>query len=67
MIHYSIIFENKKGKHYGIRVIKEKCIHDITSNLEMIQNFVNICNKNELDYEHFEDVLENFLGDLESF
>lgn len=67
MIHYSIIPPKKYEKGYGIKIIKEKTVNDISTNFSAILKLVNMCNKAEVDFDHFEDVLENFIDDLNTF
>lgn len=64
MTHYSITF---KHNHYGIKIIKEKTVDNISDDYTIIKLLVDSCNKFQVDFEHFEDILENFLGDCKTF
>ena len=55
------------GKVYGIRVIKEKTIEDFSVDYATVKYLVDTCNSMEVDFEHFEDVLENFAEDYKTF
>ena len=68
MTYYNIIdkcLSNKKG--YGVRAIKEKTFDDISDDYDTIKYLVDVCNSMEVDFDHFEDVLENFAEDYKTF
>lgn len=67
MVHYSIITKDQDNNYYGIKVVKEKIINNISCNYQDIKKLVDTCNQAEVDYDHFEDVLENFCEDYETF
>jgi len=64
MTHYSII---SKHNHYGVKIVKEKTVENITDDFTIIKFLVEACNKFGVDFEHFEDILENFLEDYKTF
>lgn len=68
MIYYNIINQNiNEQKLYGVSITKEKRIENISNNYFAIKNLVDVCNSAQVDFEHFEDVLENFIEDYETF
>ncbi len=58
--------KNKKSS-YGVKITKERIVEDISNNKEMVIKLVQTCNKTQLDFDQFDDVLENYLGDFETF
>ncbi len=58
--------KNKKSS-YGVKIVKERFVEDISHNKEMVSNLVQICNKMEVDFDQFDDVLENYLEDFATF
>lgn len=64
MTHYSII---SKHNNYGVKAIKEKTVENISDNYSVVKFLVDSCNKFGVDFEHFEDILENFAEDYKTF
>jgi hypothetical protein len=58
--------DNAKTK-YGVKIVKEKVIEDISDNKNIVEKLVNTCNRLEVDYDHFDDILENYLEDFSTF
>lgn len=58
--------KNKKSS-YGVKIVKERFVEDISRNKEMVNNLVKTCNKMEVDFDQFDDVLENYLEDFATF
>lgn len=68
MTRFNVIANNPaKNQGYGVKVTKEKLIKDISNDFSAVQTLVNTCNLHQVDYEHFEDVLENFIDDYKTF
>lgn len=68
MTHYSIIQNSLSNrKSYGVKVIKEKTIKNISDDYSIVKFLVDTCNKFGVDFEHFEDILENFAEDYKTF
>ena len=68
MTYYSIVSKgSSNNKGYGVKVIKEKVINNISDDLSVMELLVNTCNRLSVDYEHFEDILENFIDDYKTF
>ena len=59
-------WKNKKSS-YGVKITKERIVEDISNNKEMVIKLVQTCNKTQLDFDQFDDVLENYLEDFETF
>lgn len=68
MTHYSII-KNPLSSHsgYGVKVVKEKTVENISDDYSIVKFLVDSCNKFGVDFDHFEDILENFAEDYKTF
>ena len=66
MTYYNIIEKNNKSG-YGIKITKERIIENISCDYSTVSHLIDICNRNEVDMDHFDDILENFLSDGETF
>lgn len=49
---------------YGI-TCDDREIKDISTNKEKVESLINLCNKNNLSPMHLDDVIEDFLVDLQ--
>lgn len=67
MTRYNVTDKNEVSGQYGIKITKERIAENISDNLSVVEKIVNTCNREEVDYDSFDDVLENFLEDFESF
>lgn len=66
MTHYKITRKTPK-KGYGVTVTKVKTVDNISDNYSIVKLLVDTCNKLQVEFEHFEDVLENFAEDYKTF
>lgn len=64
---YSLYESCDEKEKYGVRIVKERIVRDISGSRAMVSNLVDACNDMHLDFEHFDDVLENYLEDFFSF
>lgn len=68
MTYYSIIDNPlSQDKGYGVKVTKEKTLEDISADYDTVKYLVDTCNSMDVDFDHFEDVLENFAEDYKTF
>lgn len=65
LTHYSLIKTSKES--YGVRIVTERIVKDVSISRKIVCRLVKSCNKYQLDFQHFDDVLENFLEDFQSF
>ena len=49
---------------YGI-TCDDREIKDISTNRQKVENLINLCNKNNLSPMHLDDVIDDFLVDLQ--
>lgn len=68
MTYYNIIDKDiKNNSGYGVKITKERIVNNITNDYSSVSRLVDACNNYNVDYEHFDDVLENFLSDEKTF
>ncbi len=67
MTKYSVLYPSGESDGYGIKIVTERNIYDISVMLEPVQRLCDACNRAGLSPEHFDDVLENYLADRETF
>ncbi len=67
MTIYSVLDPNTDSKGYGIRIISEKRIYDISSNYSAVKGLCDRCNALCVEPVHFDVVLEDFLSRKEDF
>lgn len=68
MTHYDIIkYDLHNNAGYGIKITKERVIPNISNKFSVVQKIVDTCNNSGVDFDQFDDVLENFMEDYETF
>lgn len=68
MTRYVLIStEENDRRHYGIKIIKEKIVKDISLSRSVVRKLVDTCNRAGVEMEQFNDVLDNFISDYETF
>ncbi|MGN1130015.1 MAG: hypothetical protein ACI4Q8_01595 [Ruminococcus sp.] len=66
--HYKIIKNSdSKACSYGIKIVKERFIHDVSKDYSLAKLLVDACNRNSVDFDQFDDVFENFAEDFKTF
>lgn len=68
----SIFHERDRGEYvtYGIKITDKqnnalRVVEDISIDKKKIQKLVNLCNRLKVDIEQIDDIIEDFLVDLE--
>ena len=68
MTKYSVISTNENDrKTYGVKIIKERLVKDISRHHSVVTNLVDACNRARVEMEQFDDILDNFIADYETF
>ena len=67
MTVYSVLAPKNESEGYGIRIISEKLIYDISYNYSSIKDLCDRCNALCVDAIHFDTVLEDYLSKREGF
>lgn len=76
MVNFTVIcteghLDGRPRTGYGIEIVRDKAVigrfEDITFSKEKINYFADVCNRCQVSPVHFNDVLENFLSDFETF
>ena len=67
MTYYSISHPRVAGEGYGIMIIDVRVVRDISPRCSIVRYIADKCNACEVSAAHFDDVLSNFLSDMESF
>lgn len=68
MTYYNLIHNNTNNtKSYGVKITKERKIENISPNYSSVKKLVDTCNHYSVDYDHFDDILENYLSDQKTF
>ncbi|MCR5654004.1 MAG: hypothetical protein K6F88_09450 [Ruminococcus sp.] len=67
MAIYSVLVPKTKSEGYGIRIVSEKLIYDISRNYSSVKELCDRCNALDVDTMHFDVVLEDFLSRKEDF
>lgn len=66
--HYKIIKDQYSKNHsYGIKIVKERYINDVSKDYSVAKCLVDACNRNSVDFDQFDDVFENFAEDFKTF
>lgn len=68
MTRYVLIdtIENDR-RTYGVKIIKEKIVRDISQSRSAVETLADTCNRAGVEMEQFEDILDNFISDYETF
>lgn len=67
MTVYSVLIPETESQGYGIKVVSEKRLYDISRNFEAVSKFCDRCNTYSVDPAHFDSLLEDFLSINEDF
>ena len=67
MTYYEIISPEFPEEGYGIKIITERIVKGISPDVNIVRRLCDMCNRLSLSEEHFDDVLENYLADYETF
>ena len=68
MTKYVVISTEVDAKRtYGVKIIKEKTVKDISHSRSVVKKLAETCNKAGVEMEQFEDILDNFISDYETF
>ncbi|MCH5298789.1 MAG: hypothetical protein J1E96_03410 [Ruminococcus sp.] len=68
MTKYVLISTEKNDKRtYGIKIIKERIVKDISLSRSVVRKLVDTCNRVGVEMEQFDDILDNFISDYETF
>ena len=67
MAIYSVLSPEAENEGYGIKVVSERFIYDISRNYTAVSELCSRCNNLNLDPVHFDIVLEDFLSRKSSF
>ena len=67
MTTYSVLSPNTEGEGYGIKIVTEKQIYDISYNYSAVRELCDRCNALCVEPVHFDTVLEDFLSRKEDF
>lgn len=67
MAIYSVLIPKAENEGYGIKVVSEMCVYDISYNYQAVSALCEKCNTLDVDPVHFNVVLEDFLSDRSSF
>lgn len=67
MTYYSVSSPRVADEGYGIRIINVRVVRDISFHYNVVNEIADKCNACAVDAEQFDDVLQNFLSDCESF
>ena len=67
MAVYSVLSPHTETEGYGIKVISERRVYDISYNFTAVSELCDKCNALDIDPVHFDSVLEDFLSRKESF
>ena len=62
MAFYSVLTPKTESEGYGIRVVTERLVRDISYNYSAVKGFCDTCNNMVVDPSHFDDILEEFLS-----
>ena len=67
MTVYNVLIPKNENDGYGIKIVSEKHLYDISYNYSAIEKLCNMCNTLNVDPAHFGTVLEEFLSKGEDF
>lgn len=68
MTNYIVIStEENNRKTYGVKIIKERIVKDISIRRSVVTNLADTCNRACVEMEQFDDILDNFISDYETF
>ncbi len=68
MTKYVVISTEENGiKTYGVKIIKERIVKDISRRRSVVKKLADTCNKAGVEMEQFNDVLDNFIADYNTF
>ena len=67
MTNYSVLEPNTDSNGYGIRIVSETRVYDISRNYSAVKDLCDRCNTLSVDPVHFDVVLEDFLSRKEDF
>ena len=67
MTVYSVLIPNTENDGYGIKIVSEKHLYDISYNYSALQELCSMCNALNVDPAHFSTILEDFLSKREGF
>ncbi len=67
MTTYSVVLPAGPTDGYGIKLTKILIIKNISNDFNVVKRLADTCNRCQVEAEFFEDVLENYLSDFESF
>lgn len=67
MTYYSVSYPRSAEEGYGIAIVNVRYVRDISRHYRTVKAIIEKCNACEVCAEQFDDVLENFLTDFESF
>ena len=67
MTVYSVLIPKTENDGYGIKIVSEKHLYDVSHNYSAVQELCNVCNTLNVDLAHFSTILEDFLSKREDF
>ncbi len=67
MTKYTVISPPDKTKGYGLLITKERIVEDISPVYEVVKRLADECSKGGVELEFFDDILDSFLSDLQTF
>ena len=62
MTFYSVLSPESESEGYGIRILSERHVRDISFNRKAVTKLCRQCNELKVDAVHFDYVLEDFLS-----
>ena len=73
VVHSTYQIENNEQTRFGIAVVSDEgesitileTISDLTSSFESVERLVKLCNKEKLEFVHLNDIVEDFLANIE--
>ncbi|MBQ5398884.1 MAG: hypothetical protein IIU14_05540 [Ruminococcus sp.] len=67
MTRYRVTEPKHENQGYGILIIKEKLIEDISPIYSAVKRLADECNRGQVELEDFDDILDSFLSDFATF
>lgn len=66
--HYELFKKQlAKTQSFGVKITKTRYIYDVSNDYSVAKRLVDCCNRNSVDFDHFDDVFENFAEDFKTF
>lgn len=67
MTFYFVVKTETRPMQYGIKIIRENTVRNISTSLAAVQKLADACNSGGVEDWQFLDILENFMADYETF